>query len=338
MRTKSEYDRFPIVKRGYDPKTVESHLETLIGENDRTLDEAAAQIASLQTDLEESQKHEEAVHLTILAATKTKEGMLEAAQRQADEARTAGRKQGDGIITDARTQAFHVVTEARREADGIITEARAEVGALLRSVEAKTPAADLPSAREIELEIRVEELQGAIAAMESELHSRPVVSESDEPAGDEPKTSAVEEPTVEATVIPIGIDAADAEEDDESDDSPADRVDAAVEDDIEIVMTDTTPIVPIDDTIAIDDLEDIGDLENSLESGSPADAGRITDDREAESVRRSFYSRRSAKLPRIGVEAGRGAMAAAVGLRTGITSGESKEKSDPDRSQEYETV
>ncbi|MFV9673001.1 MAG: DivIVA domain-containing protein [Acidimicrobiia bacterium] len=340
MRTKSKYDRFPTVKRGYDPETVESHLETLIDENDHTLDEAAAQIASLQTDLEESQKHEEAVHLTILAATKTKEGMLEVAQRQADEARTAGRKQGDGIITDARMQAFQVVTEARKEADDIVAEARAEVGALLRTVEAKAPAADLPSAREIELEIRVEELQGMIAAMESELRSRPVVSESDELADDEPEPVAVEEPTVDAAVIPIGVSSANEqeEEDVDTDDSPADHVDTVVEDDIEIVMTDTTPIVPIDDTIAVDDADDAEDLENSLDSDSPADAGRITDDREAESVRRSFYSRRSAKLPRIGAEAGRSAMAAAAGLRTGITSNESKVKIDPDRSQEYETV
>ena len=338
MRTNSKYERFPIVKRGYDPETVESHLETLIDENDHTLDEAAAQIASLQTELEESQKHEEAVHLTILAATKTKEGMLEVAQRQADEARAAGRKQGDGIITDARMQAFQVVTEARKEADDIVAEARAEVGALLRTIEAKEPAADLPSAREIELEIRVEEMQGVVAAMESELRSRPVVSESNEPADDEPKPAAVEEPTVEAAVIPIDVNSANEEEDDGTDDSPADHVEAVVEDDIEIVMTDMTTVVPIDDTIAIDDLEDAEDLENSLDSDSAADTGRITDDRETESVRRSFYSRRSAKLPRIGVEAGRGAMAAAAGLRTGINSGESKDKSDPDRSQEYETV
>ena len=84
MRTKSKYHRFPIVKRGYDPEVVETHLTGTVDENDRVLDDAAAQIAALQTDLEESRKHEEAVHLTILAATQTKEDMLEVAQRQAD--------------------------------------------------------------------------------------------------------------------------------------------------------------------------------------------------------------------------------------------------------------
>lgn len=338
MRTEPKYDRFPSVKRGYDPEIVESQLTTLIDENDRTLDEAAAQIASLQSELEESRKYEEAIHLTILAATKAKEDMLTVAQAQADHALDAALKQGDAIITDARMQAFGVVTEARQEADDIVSEARTEVGALLRTVEEKEPTSGLPSGRETELEIRVEELQRVIAAMESELRSRPVASESNEPADDEPEPAAVERPTVEAAVIPIGVDSANEEEDDDTDDSPTDHVEAVVEEDIEIVMTDTTPIVPIDDTIANDDLEDTEDLEQSLDSDSPADAGRITDDRDAESVRRSFYSRRSAKLPRIGAEAGRGAMAAAAGLRTGITSDEPKVKPNPDRSQEYETV
>ncbi|MCL1693863.1 MAG: DivIVA domain-containing protein [Actinomycetia bacterium] len=338
MRTKSNYDRFPIVKRGYDPETVESHLATLIEDNDHTLDEAAAQIASLQTDLEESQKHEEAVHLTILAATTTKENMLEVAERQADEARSAGRKQGDGIITDARMQAFQVVTEARKEADDIVAEARAEVGALLRTVEAKTPADDLPSDRQIALEIRVEELQGVIAAMESELRSRPTVPEVNHIEEDDDDLDA-EAPTAEAIVIPIGLEVEELEEeDDEPNESPAEDRAAIVEDDIEIVVTDTTPISPIEDPVPVDELATAEDIEESLDADSPDDDGRITDDREADSVRRSFYSRRSAKLPRIGVEAGRGAMAAAAGLRTSLTSDGSKNKSDPDRSQEYETV
>ncbi len=334
MRTKSKYDRFPIVKRGYDPETVESHLATLIEDNDHTLDEAAAQIASLQTDLEDSQKHEEAVHLTILAATKTKENMLEVAERQADEARSAGRKQGDGIITDARMQAFQVVTEARKEADEIVAEARAEVGALLRTMEATAPADDLPSERQIALEIRVEELQGVIAAMESELRSRPTVPEVNDIEEDDDLDA--EAPTAEATVIPIehGV----KEEDDEPVESPSEGLAAIVEDDIEIVVTDTTPVAPTEDPILVDELGHAEDVAGSLEADPSDDDGSITDDREADSVRRSFYSRRSAKLPRIGVEAGRGAMAAAAGLRTSLTSDDSKKNSDPGRSQEYETV
>lgn len=335
MRTKSKHDRFPIMKRGYDPEVVESHIETLIDENDQTLDEAAAQIAALQTDLEESQKHEEAVHLTIVAATKTKENMLEVAERQADEARAAGRKQGDGIITDARMQAFQVVTEARKEADGIVAEARAEAGTLLRSVEASAPASDLPSEREIALEIRVEELQGVIAAMESELHARPIIPEATEPEQDD-VDPGIGTSTDEATGIPVESEASD--DIGETDDSPSEDRAAIVEDDIEIVVTDTTPIASVDDPISVDEPENANDVDASLDVDAPTKDSSITDDREADSVRRSFYSRRSANLPRIGVEAGRSAMAVAAGLRTNLTSDESKNKSDPDRSQEFETV
>jgi cell division septum initiation protein DivIVA len=338
MRAKSEYDRFPIVKRGYDPAVVESHLTTLIGENDATLDEAAAQIAALQTELEESQKHEEAVHLTILAATKTKEDMLEVAQRQADEARAAGRTKGDSIITDARMQAFQVVTEARKEADGIVAEARSEAGALMRSVEETVSAADRPSERETSLQARIEEMQNVIAAMESELHSRPPASDASETEDTAPDEGG-EAPSAETTVIPVDFGATDeADEPDEADDSPTEFIESVVEEDIEIVMSDTTPLAPPDEPESVDETDNTGGVEESPDDASPVDDGSITDDRDPDAVRRSFYSRRSAKLPRIGVEAGRGAMAAAAGLRAGLTSDHSKGKSDPDRSQEYETV
>lgn len=334
MRTKSEYDRFPIVKRGYEPAAVETHLTSVIDENDQTLDEAAVQIAALQTQLEEFQKHEEAVHLTILAATKTKEDMLEVAQRQADEARDAGRKQGDGIITDARMQAFQVVTEARKEAEGIVAEARSEAGALMRSVEANAPASDLPSEREIALEIRVEELQGVIAAMESELRSRPAVADASTAERDDDQ--AAEPPTTESTVIPIDFGATG---EDGGDDTSTMDVDAsAAEEDIEIDVTESTGSTSIDEHVTTDQPQDVEVVEPSLNADAPIDDGSITDDRDADAVRRSFYSRRSAKLPRIGVEAGRGAMAAAAGLRKGLPSDESTDESDPDRSQEYETV
>jgi len=340
MRTKSKYDRFPIVKRGYDPEVVESHLTGIVDDNDRVLDDAAAQIAALQTDLEESRKHEEAVHLTILAATQTKEDMLEVAQRQADEARAAGRKQGDGIITDARMQAFQVVTEARKEADGIVAEARTEAAALVRSVEATAPSTSGPSEREIELQSRVEEMQNVIAAMESELVSRPAASdavalESDPPIEDA-ETPAVDPPSVHNEILSVDIEA--EEEDGEQGDLIDDVEEPAIDKDIEIVVTDTVSIAPADEPVAAMEPLEVEDTDTAIGANSPIDDGSITDDREADAVRRSFYSRRSAKLPRIGVEAGRGAMAAAAGLRTGVTSSADNNSSDPDRSQEFETV
>lgn len=339
MRTKSTYDRFPIVKRGYDPEIVESHLSTIADENDQVLDEAAAQIAALETELEESRKHEEAVHLTILAATKTKENMLEVAQGQADEARAIGRKQGDGIITDARMQAFQVVTEARKEADGIVTEARSEAAALVRSIEASVPAANAPSAREIDLQQRVEEMQNVIAAMESELHTRPHAVRTAEFADSHVEEDLVAPPVIEATVIPVELGATD--EDAPDAEPTAIFTSSETEEHIEIVVTDTAAIAPVDEPESMVESADVDDVDADppLDTERSTDDGSITDDRTTDAVRLSFYSRRSAKLPRIGVEAGRGAMAAAAGLRTGLTSDESKNKSNhPDRSQEFETV
>lgn len=339
MRKKSKNDRFPIVKHGYDTEVVESHLVTAIESNDRVLDEAAAQIAALQTELEESKKHEEAVHLTILAATQTKEDMLEVAQRQGDEARAAGRKKGDSIITDARMQAFQVVTEARKEADGIVAEARAEAAALLKTIAAATPpAASGPSEREIELQGRVEEMQDVIAAMETELRTRPPVSETvetDSATIEKPEEPPTEDPEIESpqdgeAVLPVDVEQTD--EDAVEVESPEDSAESEIEQDIEIVVTDTAPIDPVDDSSVEEDPRTTDDTD------TPIDETSITDDRGADAVRRSFYSRRSAKLPRIGVEAGRGAMAAAAGLRTGPTSNEENNGSDPDRSQEFETV
>ena len=341
MRTKSTYDRFPIVKRGYDPEIVESHLSTIADENDRTLDEAATQIAALETELEESQKNEEAVHLTILAATKTKENMLEVAQGQADEARAIGRKQGDGIITDARMQAFQVVTEARKEANGIVAEARSEAAALVRSIEGSLPAANAPSAREIVLQQRVEEMQNVIAAMESELHTRPHAARTAEFADSHVEEDLVAPPIIEATVIPVELGATD--EDAPDAEPTAIFTSSETEENIEIVVTDTAPIVPVDEPESMVESADIDDADVDadppLDAERSTDDGSITDDRTTDAVRLSFYSRRSAKLPRIGVEAGRGAMAAAAGLRTGLTTDESKNKSNhSDRSQEFETV
>ena len=337
MRTESNHDRFPIVKRGYDPDTVDAHLRTSVDENDRILDEAAAQIAALETQLEESKKHEEAVHLTILAATKAKEDLLEAARQQANEAKAAGRKQGDGIITDARMQAFQVVTEARKEAEGIVAEARTEAAALIRSAEATAPIPDDHSQSEIALQHRIEEMQNVIAAMETELRARPPTSGVADVDDSQVSRDPIS-PSAERAVVPVGFA---TEDEDNLGAEPAPHfVEPEIEEHIEIVVTDTAPITPVEDPDLVVDAADAHDSEEALEQAPPGDESSITDDRDAEAVRRSFYSRRSAKLPRIGTEAGRGAMAAAAGLRTSLTADDTKKRknSESGRSQEFETV
>jgi hypothetical protein len=175
--------------------------------------------------------------------------------------------------------------------------------------------------------------------MESELRTRPPASDKAGLEGRHADGHVVATP-VEAPVAPIESGAADEDDEDDVDAEPGARfADSETEEHIEIVMTETAPVAPADESDSALEPSDVDGTETTPDpEPSTDDESSITDDRTAQAVRRSFYSRRSAKLPRIGVEAGRSAMAAAAGLRTGVTSHETKDESDPDRSQEFETV
>ena len=179
MRTDKEYDRFPIAKRGYDPHAVEAFLDVAAADNDRMLNEAATRIAALESALEEAKRQEEAVHLTILAATEAKDDMLEAARHQAAELTANGRKEGDRIVTDARMQAFQLVTGARKEAESVVSEARSEAASIARVDGEADVSASGPTEREKALQGRIDEMQQVVAAMEAELSSRPTAAEAE---------------------------------------------------------------------------------------------------------------------------------------------------------------
>jgi cell division septum initiation protein DivIVA len=325
MRKNDQFDRFPIAKRGYDPHAVEAFLEVSSSESDRMLDDAAAQIAALEVELEEIRKQEEAVHLTILAATKAKEDMLAAAQHQADEQGAKARKEGDRIVTDARMQAFKLVTGAREETETIVGEARSEAAAIARIEGASAAAVVEPSNAETALQARIEAMQGVIEAMEHELATRPTTAD---PLPREEETSAaVAEADTSSNVL-------------ERHPEPE-----ALDEGIEVVMSDTAPMEATDDAdsmvegepvITIDPEEDevaapLVDAAATVDASVPAE-------RTPEAIRRSFYSRRSAKLPQIGAEAGRGAMAAVAGLRTNLMATEVKDDTDPEPSPAFEAV
>ena len=332
MRTKSTYDRFPTVKRGYDPQAVESYLAGLTTETDQTLDEAARQIAALEIALEESQGHEEAVHLTIVAATKTKEGMLEVAQRQADELRSQGRKDADRVITDARMQAFQVVTEARAEAEAVVAEARAEVAALARADAETARLAGGPSDGEVASQQRIEEMQAVIEAMEVEIRSHyaaPNPSRGADPAASAASIGAANAPSAET--------APPTEDDDSVAAQRSTRVEEVHEERIEIIVTDTAPAMQVTEPRPTSDESETSERPARRDSTPRAENAEVTDD-QASAVRRSFYSRRSANLPRIGVEAGHGAMAAAAGLRASLIAADTDDAAAKKRSPEYEAV
>jgi len=339
MRKDNQNDRFPIAKRGYDPHAVEAFLDVAAAENDRMLNEAATRIAALESELEEAKRQEEAVHLTILAATAAKDDMLEAAKHQAAELTANGRKEGDRIVTDARMQAFQLVTGARKEAELVVSEARSEVAAIARVDGEADISADGPTEREKALQERIDEMQQVVAAMEAELSSRPTAAETEAALAeaatvDEAPTEVadnVEEPSTHATIDDVAPPTPAAEDHDE---------------DIEIVVTDTPPVeapseLTLDDTeIAVDDVAVT--VEASADSQAPDDSEgpdtSITDARTPEAVRRSFYSRRSARLPRIGAEGGRDTMAVMAGLRTNFVAADAATDPDVEDKPAFEAV
>ena len=344
MRTDNEYDRFPIAKRGYDPHAVEAFLDVAAADNDRMLNEAAVRIAALESELEEAKRQEEAVHLTILAATKAKDDMLEAARHQAGELSADGRKEGDRIVTEARMQAFQLVTGARKEAETIVGEARAEAAAVARVDGAVEIPIDGPSEREDALQQRIDEMQKVVAAMELELSNRP--------AAPDPATARDEQPQ-DAPTVSHEVTEADTEviEKATTPEPRAEVIPSAPapedhEDHIAIVVTDAPPAEPaiaqkpLDTEIAVDDVAVTveADLASESTDAATSKTGSITDERSPDAVRRSFYSRRSAKLPRIGAEGGRDTMAAMAGLRTNFVAADAAADADPEESPAFEAV
>ncbi len=337
MRTDQEYDRFPIAKRGYDPHAVEAFLDLSSTDSERMLNEAAARIAALEVELEEAHKQEEAVHLTILAATKAKEDMLVAARHQADKLAAKARKDGDRLITDARMQAFKLVTGAREEAETIVGEARSEAAAIARVNDTSTDEVTGPSDDEVALQERIETMQNVIEAMELALASRPTtadpqVTDDESPMETEvPGVELVEAAAVEATAH----DKAAAPPTSESE---------PISDDIEVIVADGVSAEASDesDAVAFDEpvitIEPATDESVAASASESKTADEQDEDRAAEAIRRSFYSRRSANLPQIGAEAGRDAMAAVAGLRTNFVAAEASDDGDTEPTPAFEAV
>ncbi len=341
MRKKNvEYDRFPLVKRGYDPEAVEAHITSAATTNDQTLDEAANRIAALEAELEETRRQEEAVHLTILAATRSKEDILEVARQEGAELAANGRKEGDRIVTDARMQAFQLLTGAREEAETIVGEARAEAAAIARADSNSEPTRPSSSENAGDLQIRVEEMQRVIAAMELELSRRPPLTGLDRTVE---TLDGADSPPI---AIPSAVDSEAIEPipTEPVTDTTAPPPTASEEDGVDIaVVVDDVPVIEIaaeDTEVSLsEEIEPIPHQRPGSTAVSDSTIGEDTDQEKAATVRRSFYSRRSAKLPRIGSEAGRGAMEAVAALRSNSTTTERTEDgTEPEQTPAFEAV
>jgi len=391
-------NNFSVVRRGYDPEQVKAYIAERDHEWESKLTGTAEYIDKIEAQLAEAKSREEAVHLTLVAATKTKEELLESAKRQLEDAKVEAQEQATEILANAKREAFQMVTQstqdaeraiekaraqverirnesgslnedargeaeeitahARQNADRILAEARAEAETTLANArsealsmlsEIKEESERMVAERDQELE-RIRAAADTEASMtterlrhlntlasdleerlrllasgafdeaaainsalqheftqdprleqvihQSEAHSTeqaaaPVVMEETEPTvvvADvaEPTTAEVDVPTADETTVQVIVDA---------DDEGHKRAEARNE-------PEEQAAAPMSETDV-----DRADLE--------ADAARAP--------RGSFYSRRSARLPRIGADAASGALAAVSAMRT-----RAREESDLD--------
>jgi DivIVA domain-containing protein len=333
---------FPVVRRGYDMTEVDRYLANYETIWDAKLQEATARIARLEAELEEAKRREEAVHLTLVTATKTKEELMEAAQRDLSDATGNAREKAEKILSEAKFEAFRLVTEANKDAEQVIEQARAEadraadqsaaidaanadaeeIRAAARAeadqirtqattdAEARVAAAQSEALRMI-TEIK-DESERMVAERERELERMRVEFESNHAetiervqklqslAGDlEQRLQLVASGALgELTSISTGF-------------TPSTTTDLPQET-APIPQRNTPPEAPPLDKSPESTTTDIApEPEAAREQQAPQETETRTED----SGRGSFYSRRSAKLPRIGADAASGALAAVSAMR-----------------------
>ena len=330
---------FSVVRRGYDIDQVDAFLRSSEKRIKTELTDAVSRIETLEQELAESKKREEALNLTVLAATKTKDALIGDAQTAIDEASENAKAQADKIISDAQYEAFRLVTEANKDAEQIIADANnqaagaqeakdelnrarhdaeriraeasaeadsrlaaAQAEALAMLTEIKDESERLVAEREAEFAAmrrdveheyrdtidKVTKLQAIAADLEQRLQlaARGALAE----LGDVTSQLTQELATAPQAVAPPLRQSARP---------PAPEAEATAPTPAVVPMQATTTSQPVDPPAA--------------ESSRPAEPA--SQPAAAGPSRGSFYSRRSAKLPRIGSEAANGALAAVSAMR-----------------------
>lgn len=272
-------ERFAVARRGYDAEQVDKYLDGLEAQVKSQLDASAARIKQLEGELADARRNEEAVTLTMVAATKAKEQMLESAQRQLDDATSSAQKKADKLLSEAQYEAYRLVSEAKETSEAALAEARAEAESTLTSArresvailnQIKEEGSKLREAHESDLEAMKRRFEEENAELTERITMLRTV------AGDlEKRLQAVARGALEDLSDIVGQGPA----------VPARQARAA----------SATP--PAD-----------APRQATAETVEPSPEG----EREP---RGSFYSRRSAKLPHIGENAGKDALAAVSAMR-----------------------
>ncbi len=241
---------FPLVEQGYDPSKVDEYVATQMLQLREQIDAAASRIVELEDDLQAAKEREDAIQLTMMAATKARDELLDKAKQDAEE-----------IVADARRVAFVLMTESRNDADRAIAESKVLVDV------ARTEALNVVTAAEEETERLVAERKETLAKLQAEYE------------------------TESAMLI--------------------DRINTLRSISDDLTARASAPV----DTPQAPPSPNEGRTEDAPQAGNTPDHEEDDDAPIADRIRGSFSGRRSAKLPRIGEEAGRSALAAATAMR-----------------------
>jgi cell division septum initiation protein DivIVA len=129
--------RFEIVKRGFEPPAVETFLAEIAGEierRDQELSEVTATIERLEGEIAEARGSEEALRLTLVAATQAKDEMLTAAKAEAEETVASATERAKELLLGSEREAKKTVAAAKERADELMAASQKETDAMALSV------------------------------------------------------------------------------------------------------------------------------------------------------------------------------------------------------------
>lgn len=288
----------PIVRRGIDPDALADYLDDLIARSDAALSNANARIADLEAALSHATEREEAVQMTYAAATKTKQELVDAAEREIERKRAGAEEEAAQIVADSRTEALILLNNAKAEADRLVEIAGEESRALQQKTAERrrtlsqrvTKVTDTVSSLEEQLRKIAEgalDHTGALKAeIEQDLARYPDLSASD--SAPPPAKASVPRTESAPPTPPPAVDQVPVEQLAPTKPRPSTEQSAPPPRRVSEQQSQSAAPAPRRDEPAArrDEPEDTIDA--------------VLTDRDPR--RGSFYSRRSARLPRIGTD------------------------------------
>jgi cell division initiation protein len=136
--TEIRRQQFDQVRRGFDPQEVGVFLErvaTMVAERDKEIASTRSEIKRLERELDEARAAEEAVRLTMVAATKAKDEILAGANLDAGTMLESARSEAEAVVSAARREALVVLEDSRNDADRLVAAATAEQAELKRRID-----------------------------------------------------------------------------------------------------------------------------------------------------------------------------------------------------------